>query len=143
AAEDPTGAMDALSSHSSVDRVIARGDTKCSVALSDGLQVDLRVVKPDQFWTALHHFTGSKEHHIRLRGRAVEREMHISEYAVTGPKGPLPIGSEEDLYRALEMIYVPPELREDHGEVEAAIAGKLPDLIEASDIRGAVHAHTK
>jgi DNA polymerase (family 10) len=69
--------------------------------------------------------------------------MHISEYAVTGPDGPLPIGSEEDLYRALDMAFVPPELREDHGEVEAAIAGKLPDLIEAKDIVGGVHAHTK
>jgi DNA polymerase (family X) len=143
AADDPNPAMDALDKHARVGNVIGRGDTKCSVLLRDGLQVDLRVVKPDQFWTALHHFTGSKEHNVRLRSRAVDRGLHISEYAVTGPGGPLPIRSEEDIYRALDMTYVPPELREDHGEVEASIAGKLPDLVEEKDIRGAVHAHTK
>jgi DNA polymerase (family 10) len=141
--DDPGPAMDVLANHPSVDHLIGRGDTKCSVVLRGGLQVDLRVLKPEQFATALHHFTGSKDHNVRLRSRAVDRGLHISEYAVTGSAGPLEIRSEEDVYRALDMVYVPPEMREDRGEVEASIAGKLPDLIELGDLRGALHAHTK
>ncbi len=135
--------LEALARRNGVATVLGKGDSKCSVRLQDGLQVDLRVLPDEDFATALHHFTGSKAHHVRLRGRARDLGLTISEWGVFRGEEKLAVPDETALYRLLGMAYVPPELREDAGEFEAALAGTLPtDLVEPSDIRGAVHAHT-
>lgn len=143
-APDPRPAFEALKGHGEVAAVLGEGDSKCSVRLARGdLQVDLRVVPDEDFATALHHFTGSKAHHIRLRGLAQERGLKISEWGVFRGEEKLPVRDEADLYRLLGMQWVPPELREDSGEVEAALAGELPeDLITVADVMGNVHSHS-
>lgn len=142
-AADPAPVMDRLAAHPAVAELIGRGASKLSVRLAAGLQVDLRVLPDADFATALHHFTGSKAHHIRLRGRALERGMTISEWGVFKGDEKLEVPTEEALYALLGLQYVPPELREDHGEVEAAERNALPTrLLELSDIAGNVHAHT-
>jgi DNA polymerase (family 10) len=143
AAPDAAPVFDWIASAPGVARVLARGDTKCSVLTRENLQVDVRVLPPAAWATALHHFTGSKPHHIRLRALAQARGLKISEWAVERAGAPLPISSEEDLYRALGMPFIPPELREDTGEVEAALEGRLPELVTPSQVRGLVHVHTR
>ena len=126
--------------------VIGSGDTKTSVRLPSGLAVDLRLVKPKEFPFALHYFTGSVAHNIRIRSRALDRGWSLNEYALTttGPESvkPPPVASEAELFQALGLPYVEPELREDRGEIEAAESGHLPDLIRLSDLRGILHCHT-
>ena len=123
--------------------LIGRGDSKCSIRLDDGLQVDLRVLPDADYATALHHFTGSKAHHVRLRGRARDLGLTISEWGVFRGEEKLPVPDEVALYTLLGMSYVPPELREDAGEFEAALAGTLPaDLVSPADVRGTVHSHS-
>nr|WP_274621927.1 DNA polymerase/3'-5' exonuclease PolX [Myxococcus fulvus] len=137
--------LDALATSPGVATLIGKGDSKCSVRMEAGdLQVDLRVLPDEDFATALHHFTGSKAHHIRLRNLGHERGMKISEWGVHRDDGTkLPVADEAALYALLDMQFVPPELREDNGEVEAARAGKLPtDLVTMEDLQGAVHAHS-
>ena len=136
--------MEAFATAVGVAEVIARGGTKCSVKLHDGLQADLRVVAPPQFATALHHFTGSKQHHVKLRGLARDQGLTISEYGLTRIEGgeALPVSSEDELYRHLGLAPVPPELREDLGELELARSGTLPELVRLEDIRGFVHCHS-
>jgi DNA polymerase (family X) len=128
-----------------VEEVLASGDTKTTVRLAGGLQADFRVVPPGDYATLLHHLSGSKAHHVRLRGLARDRGLTLSEWGLArvddGSK--LAVAEEADIYRALSMQYVPPELREDQGEVEAALAGALPeDLLRLEDVRGMVHCHT-
>lgn len=144
ASESPMPLMDAFARDPHVARVLAKGETKCSVRLlHPDIQVDLRVVTDDDFATALHHFTGSKAHHIRLRGRAQERGLKISEWGVHRGDEKLDVAGEAALYRLLDMQPVPPELREDSGEVEAAIAGRLPArLVAIGDVQGNVHSHS-
>lgn len=129
-----------------VASVASEGQTKCSVKLDGGMQVDLRIVAPGQFASALAHFTGSKEHNTRLRGIARDLGMKINEYGVfeaeDEQQSRCEIAGEEDIYRLLGIEYVPPELREDTGEIEAAIEGRLPDLLEQEDIKGDLHVHT-
>lgn len=136
--------MDAFVGAADVQAVLSRGDTKCSVRLASGLQADLRVVPDAQFATALHHFTGSKAHHVKLRGLARDQGLTISEYALARIDNgeALPTATEADLYRHLGLHEVPPELREDRGEIEAARAAPLAELISIDDIRGYVHTHT-
>jgi DNA polymerase (family X) len=137
--------LDALAAAPGVAQVLGKGDSKCSVRLTEGdLQVDLRVLPDEDYATALHHFTGSKAHHVRLRGLAQQRGLRISEWGVQREDGTkLAIPTEDALYAALGMQPVPPELREDAGEVEAALAGTLPqDLVALEDVLGAVHAHS-
>ncbi|MGO8971038.1 MAG: DNA polymerase/3'-5' exonuclease PolX [Myxococcaceae bacterium] len=135
--------LEVLAHRRGVAAVLAKGDSKCSVRLDDGLQVDLRVLPDEDFATALHHFTGSKAHHVRLRGRARDLGLTISEWGVFRGEQKLAVPDEPALYRLLGMGYVPAELREDNGEFEAALAGTLPaDLVEPRDVVGAVHAHT-
>jgi len=122
--------------------VIGSGDTKTSVRLSTGLAVDLRLVKPKEFPFALHYFTGSVAHNIRIRSRALDRGWSLNEYALTGTKPPPRIASEAELFGALGLPYIEPELREDRGEIEAAESGQLPELIQRSDMRGILHCHT-
>jgi DNA polymerase (family 10) len=145
ATRDPVAVMDRFVAFPQVKQVEGRGDTKCSVVLASGMQVDLRAMPPDDWATALHHFTGSKAHHTKLRGLARDLGYTVSEWGLQrlddGKK--VPIGSEAELYAKLGLPEIPPELREDEGEIEAAREGTLPaDLVELSDIRGMVHCHT-
>jgi len=144
AADDPPAVLAAFAGLRGVAEVLGQGDSKCSVVLDNGRQVDLRVVRPDQFVTTLHHFTGSKDHNVRLRARAKDRGLKLNEYGLFHEDGsPVPIRSEEEIYRALGLAYIPPELREDLGEVEAAEEDRLPDLLRLEDIRGDLHVHTR
>jgi DNA polymerase (family 10) len=121
--------------------VIAHGDTKCSILLESGMQCDLRAVSNDQFPFALMYFTGSKEHNVAIRSRALKQGWSLNEYGFTGENLPV-VRDEADLYRALGLDFVPPELRENRGEIEAADGGTLPRLIELENLRGTFHNHT-
>ncbi len=137
--------MEAFAGYDGAEAVISRGPTKSSLRLRGGLQVDLRVLEEKSFGAALLYFTGSKDHNIALRRRAQERGLKVSEYGIfrAGEEGkPLAGKTEEECYRLLGLDWIPPELRENRGEIEAAAAGKLPDLIELADVRGDLHAHT-
>jgi len=124
--------------------VIAHGPAKSAILTSAGIQVDLRVVEPQQYGSAALYFTGSKAHNIRLRQRAIERGWTLSEYGLVEAASGRVLASatEEEIYAALGLQWVPPELREDAGEVESAAAGGLPRLIEPADLRGDLHVHT-
>ncbi len=134
--------------HPQVESVIARGDTKASVLLTSGIQCDLRAVSGAEYPFALNYFTGSKEHNVRMRTRALDRGWSLNEYRFSKAEGrelkkPLPdIHSEDDIYRALGLTYIQPELREDRGEFEAAENRRLPELIEWPNLRGTFHCHT-
>lgn len=141
-ARDGAEAMDCLATYPGLARVLARGETKMSVRLDTGLQVDLRVVPPESFGAALQYFTGSKEHNVILRGMAKARGLKINEYGVFRGEKQIAGRTEEDVYGALGLPWFPPELREARQEFEWASAGRLPDLVELSDIRGDLHAHT-
>ena len=138
--------MDIFTSQPSVQAITGKGETKSSVVLSSGINMDLRVVNDSQFPYTLHHFTGSKEHHIPLRRRALGMGMTINDYGLFRGKEPhlelVPCKDEADIYAALGMAYIEPELREDTGEIEAAIQGTLPKLVEMSDLRGVLHVHS-
>jgi DNA polymerase (family X) len=122
--------------------VLAHGTTKASVRLAEGVQCDLRGVDDTQFPFALHYFTGSKAHNIAIRKRALERGLSLNEYALSGPKGHVACRDEAELFAALDLAEIPPELREDSGEIEAAESGKLPELIARDDLTGTFHCHT-
>jgi len=122
--------------------IIASGETKISVRLPDGLAIDLRLVTPKEFPFALHYFTGNVAHNIRVRSRALDRGWSLNEYALTGTKKPPPIRTEADLFAALGLAYIEPELREDRGEIEAAEKDALPDLVTLRDLKGLLHCHT-
>src|SRR5690606_22247182 len=125
-----------------VDQVLVRGETKTSVSTRKGLQIDLRVVAPQQIGAALLYFTGSKAHNIKLRQRAIDRGFTLNEYALeemaTGRV--VASDSEEAIYEALGLPFIPPSLREDSGEIEAALAGTLPRAI--ARVFGDLHVHT-
>jgi DNA polymerase (family X) len=127
-----------------VEAVHQTGDAGARVSTHTGLKVDLKVVEPDQFGNVLQHFTGSKAHNVALRESAVRRGLHVSEYGVlddaTGET--LRCSTEEEVYGALGLPWIPPELREGRGELEAAARGTLPELIELDDLRGDLHSHT-
>jgi DNA polymerase (family 10) len=156
ASDDPESVFDAFTGWEGVDRVIEAGEAKASIR-ADGLQVDLRVVDPAEFGGALQYFTGSRDHNVRLRNRAIERGLTMNEYGVfdisdmdeaerdeAGPRaGDRVAGeSERGMYAAVDLPWIPPELREDRGEVDAAAADDLPDLVEQPDMRGDLHLHT-
>lgn len=138
--------MDFFTSQPSVQAITGKGETKSSVVLGADIAMDLRVVNDSQFPSTLHHFTGSKEHHIALRRRALSMKMTINDYGLFREQESgleiVPCQSERDIYAALGMQYIEPELREDMGEIEAAIAGTLPKLVQESDLRGALHVHS-
>ena len=142
--KQPEAVMDAFVKLPHVTRVLMHGPTKSSVITEEGIQVDLRVVDADSFGAALLYFTGSKQHNIKLREMAVRAGLKISEYGVFKEPGEKRIGGkkEEDVYQALKLPFIPPELREDTGEIEAALAGKLPDLVTLDDIKGDLHVHS-
>ena len=126
-----------------VEEVLAEGETKTSCRLVSGINADLRVVDRGAFPCALIYFTGSKEHNVRLRGLARKRGLKLNEYGLFEGERLLEVGSEADVYERLGLSYVPPELREDRGEIEAAQAHNLPRLIELGDLRGTFHVHTE
>ncbi|MBU7007248.1 DNA polymerase/3'-5' exonuclease PolX [Phosphitispora fastidiosa] len=136
--------IDIFVKHPQVKKVLAKGDTKARVVTLAGIGIDLLVVEPEQYWTAMHHFTGSKEHNVRLREIAHKKGLKINEYGIFGRDDDiqLPAAGEADIYAHLGMAYIPPELREDLGEVEAALNGTLPDLVETGDIKGDLHLHS-
>ncbi len=126
-----------------VAQVLARGAKRSSVRLSEGLQVDLRLVPQQSFGAALQYFTGSKEHNVRLRERAVGRGLKLNEYGLFDEEDRAVAGrDEEDVYAALELLFIPPELREDQGEIQAAERGQVPQLVRAEDLLGDLHVHT-
>jgi DNA polymerase (family 10) len=141
----PAAVMDAFIGLPHVSRVLAHGETRSSVITEEGIQVDVRVVDESSFGAALQYFTGSKEHNVRLREMAVRAGLKISEYGVFRGPSERKVGGakEEDVYAALGLPWIPPELREDRGEIEAARAGGLPDLVTLADIRGDLHVHTR
>jgi len=138
--------MDVFTSQPSVRAITGKGETKSSVVLGSGINMDLRVVNDSQFPYTLHHFTGSKEHHIPLRRRALSMNMTINDYGLFRGKEPhlelVPCKDETDIYAALGMDYIEPELREDMGEIEAAVHHTLPVLVQESDLRGVLHVHS-
>lgn len=139
--------MEAFTTATNVERVLAKGETKSSVIVGRGLQIDLRVVPPASWGAALLYFTGSKEHNVRLRGHALKKKLLLNEYGlyrVGAEERGQEIASrtEEEVYRALEMDWIAPELREDHGEIDAALAHALPPLLTIDAIRGDLHTHT-
>jgi DNA polymerase (family 10) len=175
-AREPAPVMAHLLAYPQIAQVAMAGDTRSSIVLGNGLQVDLRVVPPDCYGAALVYFTGSKEHNVKLRRRGVERGLRISEYGVFrlppdgGPAAPFTTAAdtadttdkagnpaiaagqgggvwiagreEADVYAAVGLAWIPPELREDRGEIEAAAAGRLPRLIEVADLRGDLQMHS-
>jgi DNA polymerase (family X) len=121
--------------------VIVKGDTKCSIRIAQGLQCDLRAVSNAEFPFALQYFTGSKEHNVAIRSLALKHGWSLNEYGFTGENLPT-VHEEKDIYRALGLDFIQPELRENRGEIEAADAGTLPKLIECENLRGTFHNHT-
>jgi len=148
---DPDAVVERFADWDGLDRVIESGETKAS-AYADDVRVDLRVVDPAEFGAALQYFTGSKDHNVAVRNRAIERDLKVNEYGVFDVEGVedddqragelVASESEDAVYDALGMDWVPPELRENRGEVEAAADGSLPDLLAEGEVRGDVHTHT-
>jgi DNA polymerase (family 10) len=141
---EPRRVMGAFTRSPLCTRVLAAGDTKSSILTRDGIQVDVRIVPPESYGAALQYFTGSKEHNVRIREMAIRQGLKVNEYGVFRLNTGRRIGGREEaeVYRALGLPWIPPELREDHGELEAAKSGRLPRLVEASDVRGDFHVHT-
>ncbi len=155
ATEEPQPVVEWFCAQPGIVEVTAKGQTKASVRLEDGLQADLRLVPPERYFFALHHFTGSKDHNVKMRQRALERGYSLSEWGLFKTGGGEPddgeksqrkpdivADSEDALFAALDLSFIEPELREDFGEVEAAEKGGLPHLIDNEDIRGTFHNHT-
>lgn len=144
AAGAPPSIMDAFTTYRLVERVLAHGDTKSSVTLWGGFQADLRVVPRESLGAALQYFTGSKAHNIVLRDRAIQRGLKLNEYGLYRVQDDVKIAGEDEpgIYEALGLAFVPPELRENRGEIEAAEDGTLPRLIDRLDILGDLHSHT-
>ena len=141
----PARVMDVFTTLPQVQRVLAKGPTRSSVLLEVGIQADVRVVKPESFGAALQYFTGSKEHNVKLREKGVRRGLKINEYGVFRVKDEKRVAgrTEEEVYAALDLPWIPPEIREGQGEVELAEKGKLPRLVELPDIRGDLQMHTR
>ncbi|MEX0833247.1 MAG: DNA polymerase/3'-5' exonuclease PolX [Actinomycetota bacterium] len=144
ASEKPGPVMEAFTSLPRVDRVLGSGETKASIVTTKGMQIDLRVVTPDVWGAALQYFTGSKAHNVRVREIAVRKGLKLSEYGLFQAKsGKLIVAeTEEDVYGELGLPWIPPTLREDRGEIEAALAGELPSVIELKQMKGDLHTHT-
>jgi DNA polymerase (family 10) len=136
------GVMDRFVSYPEVEEVLARGGTKASIRLACRLQVDLRVVPKESYGAALQYFTGSKAHSVALRQLALQHGLKLNEYGVFKGDQAIAGASEESVYGALGLPWIPPELRENRGELAAAQEGRLPELVELSDLRGDLHAHT-
>src|SRR5690606_22887378 len=146
-AVDAAAVMDHLEKYQGLAEILARGDTKMSVRLYTGLQVDLRVVPAESFGAALQYFTGSKEHNVELRGRAKQRGLKVNAWGVfrveeNGSETYLAGETEEEVYAALGLPLMPPELRENRGELSFKSAADVPRLVELDDLLGDLHMHT-
>jgi DNA polymerase (family 10) len=143
---DPDSVMEQITEFREVENVAASGEAKTTVTLYSGLQVDARSIAKESFGSALVYFTGSKQHNIALRNRALDRDMSLSEYGLfEGKEGEgerVASETEEDIYKALDLVWIPPEIREDTGEIEAAVDNDLPRLVEAEEIAADIHMHT-
>jgi DNA polymerase (family 10) len=144
AADEAAPIMDAFCGYPAVARVLGHGPTKSSVEFGNGLQADLRVLPQARFGTLLQYFTGSKEHNVKLRELALRQGLSLNEHAFTrvAGEGEILCATEDEVYRQLGLDYIPPELREDRGEIEAAARGRLPRLIEPADLRSDLHTHS-
>jgi DNA polymerase (family 10) len=144
ATTEPARLIRALDKLTSVEHVLNAGTDKSSIVLADGPQVDLMVCPPSAWGSHLVHFTGNKDHNVALRGRALDRGLSLSEkgFKVVETGELQPIASEEEVYARLDLPWIPPELREDTGEIQAAVAGSLPTLVEVTDLRGDTHVHS-
>jgi DNA polymerase (family 10) len=141
-ADDSAAPMDLVAAHPLVEKVLARGETKLRVRLKEGIEMDVRVVPAESYGAALQYFTGSKAHNIVIRKRAQDRGLKINEYGVFRGEKSIAGRTEKDVYAAVDLPWIPPELREDRGEIELAEKGKLPKLVELDDIHGDLHMHT-
>lgn len=141
--EHPEQAIDHFIHVDGVESVLGRGPTKASLRLVGGMQVDLRVVNDDEFAPALVYFTGSKDHNVLLRSRALKMGMTVNEYGIYRDDKRINVATEEEFYKTLKLQYVPPELREARGEIEAAEVGALPRLVTLSDLQGVFHVHSR
>jgi len=141
-ASDSAEVMDRLAAHPLVEKVLARGETKQRVRLRSRIEMDLRVVPEESYGAAMQYFTGSKEHNIVIRRRAQERGLKVNEYGVYRGEDYVAGRTEEEVYAAVGLPWIPPELRENRGEIELAEQGRLPRLVEVSDIQGDLHMHT-
>lgn len=139
---DSAAVMERFTTLPQAESIIAKGDTKSSIITAAGIQVDVRTVSDREFPYALHHFTGSKEHNIAMRGRAIQMGMKMNEYGLFIGDRLIACKTEEEIFNALKLDYIPPELREDRGEIAAAEHHRLPHLIDEQDIHGTFHAHT-
>jgi DNA polymerase (family 10) len=135
--------MEHLANYDEIAQVVSKGTTRATVILRNHLQVDVRVVAPESFGAALHYFTGSKAHNIAIRRRAQKRGLKINEYGVFKGEKRIAGDTEESVFKTVGLPWIPPELREDRGEIEAAEKKRLPKLVELNDIRGDLHAHTR
>ena len=143
ASEDPEPVMACFRELPQVAEVLLSGPTKTSIRTQEGFQVDLRVLEPARWGTALQYFTGSQAHNISLRALALDRGFSLSEYALKREDGTEVLcATEEEVYATLNLPFIPPELREDRGEIEAALEGRLPDLVELGDLKGDLQFHT-
>ncbi len=138
----PSGIADFFTSMSDVRKVLEKGETKCSILLNDDVQVDLRLVKPESFGSALMYFTGSKDHNIAMRNISIKKGYKLNEYGLYKDAAQIAGRTETDVYNKLGMDYIPPELRENRGEIEAATTHTLPNLIPYDAIVGDLHVHT-
>jgi DNA polymerase (family X) len=141
--EDAPGIMEAFAVAPQVVEVLGRGETKTSVVLDSGMQADLRVIPHEAWGAALQYFTGSKDHNVAMRTIAVKKKLKVSEYGVFDASGAKIAGADEaSVYEAIGLRWMPPELRENRGEIEASVADRLPRLVELKDVRGDLHMHT-
>ncbi|UCG91822.1 MAG: DNA polymerase/3'-5' exonuclease PolX [candidate division WOR-3 bacterium] len=140
--KDGAGIINTFTKFPQTERILAAGETKGSIIVEGGVQVDLRIVAPKSYGAALQYFTGSKAHNIRLRNIAKSKGLKLSEYGVFKGKRVVAGKTEQDIYKILGLSYVPPELREDRGEVEAAQKKKLPELVDIKDIKGDLQMHS-
>jgi len=146
AAEDRESVVRAFTTMSGVREVVAAGDTKATVRYDAGgrlVQLDLRILDPDSWGAGLLYFTGSKDHNIRLRGMAVDRDLKLNEYGLFRDEEKVASLSEEDVYAALDLPWIPPEMREDRGEIALALEGRLPTIVDLPNIQGDFHVHTE
>ncbi|MBC7129088.1 MAG: DNA polymerase/3'-5' exonuclease PolX [Thermoplasmatales archaeon] len=141
-AKEPHKIMDIFTSMKKVEKVIAKGDTKSSVRLYGGLQVDLRIVDKESFGSALQYFTGSKDHNIELRKIAIKKGYKLNEYGLFENDLRIAGEDEEKVYEMLGMQWIPPEMRENRGEIELALDGKLPKIVEYEEVKGDLQMHT-
>ena len=143
--EEPDRVVDRFVSMPPILRVLSRGSTKSTVVLERNLQVDLRVIKPDEYGAALQYFTGSKEHNVKIRTISVKKGYKLNEYGLYERETDRKVAGKEEgeIYRILGLEPMPPELRENRGEIEVAMEGKLPNLVEYGDVKGDLHVHTK